>query len=69
MASLVKIVAMAILKNDDVATIVSVKLSQDIVDVECSTVSIWRILDRVGLFVKVLNQLLGHHNFVLQLLI
>jgi len=69
MASLVAIVAMTILENNNVTTIVSVKLSQDIIDVESSVISVRRNLDRVSLLVKVLNQLLRHHNFMFQLFI
>lgn len=60
---------MTILKNDDVATVVSIELTKDVIDVECSAVGIGGHFDGVGRLRKVLDQLLRHHNFSLKSLI
>ena len=68
-ASLIAIISLTILKNDDVSTVISVELTQDVVDVESPIVSIRWHLDWVLLLTKVLDQLLRHEDFGLKSLI
>lgn len=57
---------MTILKDNDVATVVSIKFTKDVIDVECTVVSVWWHFNGVGRLGKVLDQLLRHHNFSLK---
>lgn len=68
-ARLVAIVALTILEDNDVSTIIPIKLTEDIVHVESPIVSIGRHLDWVLGLGEVLNQLLGHDNLGLEGLI
>ena len=65
-ACLVTVVALTILEDNDVSTVIAIKLTEDVVDVEGAVVSIGRHLHGVSRLVEVLNQLLRHHNFSLQ---
>ena len=69
MTSLVKAVALVVLKNDYVATIITVKLTQDVIDVESTMVSIWRHLDWMSRLIEVLDQLLRHDDLSFKSLI
>jgi len=66
LTSLITVVALTILKDNDVATVVSIKFTKDVIDVECTAFSIGRHFDGVGGLGKVLDQLLRHHNFSLK---
>lgn len=68
-ACLVTVVSLTILENNDVATVVSVELTQDIVHIERPVVSIRGHLDRVFWLLEVLDELLGHDNFSFKSLI
>ena len=53
---------MTVLEDNDVATLVAIKLTKDIVDVERAIVGVRWHLDRVSWLVEVLDQVLRHHN-------
>ena len=57
---------MTVLEDNDVATLVAIKLTEDIVDVERAMVSAGWHLDRVSWLVEVLDQVLRHHDLRLQ---
>ena len=66
---LVAIVPLTILEDYNVSTVIAVQFTKDVVDVEGAVIGIGWHLHRVSRLVKVLNQLLRHHNFSLQSLI
>ena len=66
LSCLVTVVALTILEHNDVATVVSVELSQNVIHIERPVVCIGWHLNWMGRFCKVLNQLLRHHNFSLK---
>ena len=67
--SLVTAVTLVVLENNNVATIITVKLTQDVIDVESAMVSIWRHLDWMSRLVEVLDQLLRHNDLSFESLI
>lgn len=66
LSCLVAVVALTILENNDIATVVSVELSQNVIHIERPVVRIWWHLNWMGRLSKVLDQLLRHHNFSLK---
>ena len=69
LTGLVHVMAFAILKDDNVASLVSVELSQDVAHVEGSVVRVRWHLHRMKRLGEVLDKLLGHHDLSLEGLI
>ena len=55
LASLVDIIALTILKYDDVATLITIKLTQDIINIERAMISIWRHFNWMSGLLEVLD--------------
>lgn len=66
LASLVNVVALTILEHNNVATLIAVQLTQDVIDVEGAVVGVGRHLYGMSWLVKVLDQVLRHHNLSLE---
>ena len=69
MTCLVDILSLCILKDNDIATIVSVKLTKNVMYVEGPIIGIWRHLDWMVRLTEILKWLSRHHNFCLKSLI
>lgn len=65
LSSLVNVVALTILEDNDIASLITVKLSEDIVDVKSAGIGVGRHLHRVCRLVEVLDQVLRHDNLSL----
>ena len=69
MACLVYVLSSGILKDNDIAAIVSVKLAEDIVYVEGPAIGVWRHLNWMVRLTEVLKRLSRHHDLCLKSLI
>ena len=69
MACLVDILSSGILKDNDIATVVSVKLTEDIMYVEGPAIGVWRHLNWMVRLTEVLKRLSRHHDLCLKSLI
>ena len=66
MTCLVYIISLIVLEDNDIATIVSVELAENIIYVEGPIIGIWRHLNRVVRFAEVLKGLSRHHDLCLK---
>lgn len=63
---LVYIISLIVLEDDDIATIVSIKLAKNIIYVEGPIIGIWRHLNRMGRLTEILKRLSRHHDLCLK---
>ena len=69
MACLVYIISFVILEDKDITTIVSVKLAENIINVEGPMISIRRHLNRMVRLAEILKRLCRHHDLCFEGLI
>ena len=69
MTCLVNILSLGVLKDLDIAAIISVKLTKNIMYVKSPVIGVWRHLNWMVRLAKVLQRLSGHHDLCLKSLI